>query len=453
VLLAITLVVGISIATLWGYLQINFSDLMQKQIDTFAHTITHQAASSASEMLMADDYLALSSMLENTVRTSKNIISISVQNDENRTVALALGNKENETDNSSANSSNRSDYKTDIIFHEIKAGTIQLSIDNSAISDSLTQTLRALGIILLGIILLAIGSSILIAKRLTKSLKELQLTTQQVADGNLSPILPDIKNNEVGDLVKSFEHMLQGLRDKESIEKNFNSFLSKDIAKDILSDLDQPKKPLKHVTGSVLFVDIVGFTQLSEIETPERIANALNQYYSLLHQVSKIYWGSVDNFIGDGAMLTFGVHVDDPKHTINAICAAKIFIRLSKALNKHRANNNLPELDFRLGMHCGDMLAGAIGDQERMQFTISGDTVNVAARLCDLASPNKLLISESVYSHPACHSFLITEAGESFSVKGKTHPINCFNVIKLVPQFNRILMQQENELIAMQQYV
>lgn len=456
VLLAIILVVGISIATLWGYLQINFSDLMQKQIDTFAHTITHQAASSASEMLMADDYLALSSMLENTVRTSKNIISISIQDDEDRTIALALGNKENEIDNIKANgsnTSNRSDYKADIIFHKIKAGTIQLSIDNSAISDSLTQTLRALGIILVGIILLAIASSILIAKRLTQSLKELQLTTQQVADGNLSPILPDIKNNEVGDLIKSFEKMLQGLRDKESIEKNFNSFISKDIAKDILSDLSQPKKPLKHVTGSVLFVDIVGFTQLSETESPERIADALNQYYSLLHQVSKIYWGSVDNFIGDGAMLTFGVHVDDPKHSINAICAAKIFIRLSKALNKHRTNNKLPELNFRLGMHCGDMLAGAIGDQERMQFTISGDTVNVAARLCDLASPNKLLISESVYQHPACHSLLITEASKSFSVKGKTHPINCFNVIKLVPQFNRILMQQENELIAMQQYV
>jgi adenylate cyclase len=454
VLLAITLVLCISIATIWGYLQLNFSDLMQKQIDTFANTITHQASSSASELLMADDYLALSSMLENTVHNSNNILSISIQDDEDTTVALALGSRTSEmTSISALKKNNRSDYKADILFHDVKAGTIQLSIDNSAISDSLTQTLRALGIILVGIILLAIGSSILIAKRLTQSLKELQLTTQQVADGNLSPVLPSVKNNEVGDLVKSFEQMLQGLRDKESIEKNFNSFISKDIAKDILSDLNQPKKPLKHVTGSVLFVDIVGFTQLSETESPEHIADALNQYYSLLHQVSKIYWGSVDNFIGDGAMLTFGVHVDDPKHSINAICAATIFIRLSKALNTHRTKNNLPELNFRLGMHCGDMLAGAIGDQERMQFTISGDTVNVAARLCDLASPNKLLISESVYLHSACHSLLITEASESFSVKGKTHPINCFHVIKLVPQFNRILMQQENELITMQQYV
>ena len=152
-------------------------------------------------------------------------------------------------------------------------------------------------------------------------------------------------------------------------------------------------------------------------------------------------------------MLTFGVHVDDAKHTINAICAAQLFIRLSKALNQQRIENDLPALGFRLGLHCGDMLAGAIGDKERMQFTISGDSVNVAARLCDLASPNKLMISESVYNHPACHSLLVTESIESFSIKGKVQPINCANVIGLAPRFNRLLIQQENELKVMQEYV
>lgn len=441
---------------------------MQNQTDTFANTITQQAANSAAEMLMADDYMALSAMLENLVRTSDNILSISVQDDANNTVALALGAVLIPTnvpvlgptlelpaalENQVSIVSSSSDYQANILFHEVKAGSIQLSLDNSAISASLKKTLRALGIILIGIVLLAIGSSILIAKKLTQSLKQLQTTTRQVAKGNLYPTLPNVKNNEVGDLIKSFEHMLQGLRDKESIEHKFSSFISKDIAKDILSDLNQHKKPLKSVTGSVLFVDIVGFTQLSENQSPSKIADILNQYYSLLHQVSKIYWGSVDNYIGDGAMLTFGVHVDDPKHTINAICAAQLFIRLSKALNQQRFKNQLPELDFRLGLHCGDMLAGAIGDKERMQFTISGDSVNVAARLCDLASPNKLIISESVYGHPACQSLLITEPSENFSVKGKAQPINCVNVVDLAPRFNRLLMQQENELKVMLEYV
>jgi adenylate cyclase len=471
-LLAMTLVLCLSIGLLWGYLQLNFNDLMQKQIDTFANTITQQAANSAAEMLMADDHMALSSMLENRVRTSDNILSISIQDEANNTVALAFGsalgsaiepsvvsemlspvNGGSFRESGSIRENDSSNYQADIIFHDIKAGSIQLSLDNSAISDSDTKTLRALGMILIGIVLLVIGSSILIAKKLTRSLKQLKITTQQVAAGNLYPSLPNIENNEVGDLIKSFESMLQGLRDKESIEQKFSSFISKDIAKDILSDLNEHKKPLKNVNGSVLFVDIVGFTQLSETESPQNIADILNQYYSLLHQVSKIYWGSVDNYIGDGAMLTFGVHVNDPKHSINAISAAQLFIRLSKALNHQRLNNNLPELHFRLGLHCGDMLAGAIGDQERMQFTISGDAVNVASRLCDLASPNKLMISDSVYQHPACYSLLVTEPSESFRLKGKTLPFICYSVIGLAPQFNRLLMEQENELKTRQEYV
>lgn len=453
-LLAMTLVLCFSIGTLWAYLQLNFNELLQQQVDTFANTITRQTANSAAEMLMAEDYLALSSMLENMVHSSDNIHSVSIQDDMGKTVALAVRKLEKSAEplEVEATSLNNA-YQADIYFHDLKAGFIQLSLDNSVISDSLTKALRALGLILIGIIFLAIISSIVIAKKLTKSLKQLQITTKQVAKGNLSPKLPKVNNNEVGDLVKGFEHMLQGLRDKESIEKNFHSFISKDIAKDILSDLDQPKKPLKHVNGSVLFVDIVGFTQLSEKQSPQDIAAALNQYYSLIHQASKIYRGSVDNFIGDGAMITFGVHVDDPKHSINAICAAKLFIRLSAALNQHRKNNQQVELNFRLGLHCGDMLAGAIGDQERMQFTITGDTVNVAARLCDLAAPNKLMISESIFLHPACHSLLITEDSETRSVKGKLEPINCFNVIGLSPLLNRLLKQQENELIAMQKYV
>ena len=444
-LLAMTLVLCLASAVLWGYLKVNFQQLVQKQTDTFAHTITQQSANSAAEMLMADDHLALSAMLENLVQSSENIHSISIIDDKKVIVARATRKQLDPIISSKA-------YQATILFHGITAGVIQLKIDNSAIRDSLAKTQNTLTFIIIGIGFLAILSSIFIARKLTLPLKQLQGITQLVAKGDLNPTLPPIKNNEVGDLIKSFKQMLQGLRDKESIEGKFKAYFSKDIAKDILSDLKEIKKPLKSVTGSVLFVDIVGFTQLSETQSPQQIAHILNEYYSLLHQVSKIYWGSVDNYIGDGAMLTFGVHVNDPKHPINAICAAQVFIRLSKSLNQNRLKENLPLLEFRLGLHCGEMLAGAIGNNERMQFTITGDTVNLAARLCDLAVPDKLLISEKIYLHPSCDSLLVTENSQSVQIKGKKTPINCYSIIGVAPQFNRLLMQQESELKAMQEY-
>ena len=436
-------VMVIATGSLWLFLQFNLDELLKKQTDTFAHTITQQAANSSAELLMADDTFTLSSMLDNLVRTSINIHSIHVYDDKQKVVAKASRNTQSKFTLS---------YGSDIIFHNVKAGYIHLSIDNSAIRNSLINSQKILGIVCAVVGLLAFIFTILIARKLTNPLKELQTITQTVASGNLNPDMPKAGNDEVGDLINSFKNMLQGLRDKKSIEYKFNSYLSKDIAKDILSDLDQHKRPLKTVNGSVLFVDIVGFTQLSESENPQIIADILDQYYSLLHQISKLYWGSVDNYIGDGAMLTFGVHVNDPKHSIHAICAAQVFIRLTKDMNLHRQQAGLPTLEFRLGLHCGEMLAGTIGSKERMQFTISGDTVNLAARLCDLAKADSLLISSSIYDHPACQDLLISDTGQSFTIKGKTDPITAFHVTALAAKFNRILMQQEHELRAMQKY-
>ncbi len=439
-LLAMSLLLCLTTLSLWSYLQFDLNRLLQEQTDTFAHTISQQAADSAAEMVMADDQLALASMLDSLVSKTQNIHSIAVYDHEQRLLAQAQGNNNSEQVRS---------YQADILFHHLLAGNITLSLDISAISDSLISTQKALGFICLGIGLLALMLAIIMARKLTSPLKHLQEVVQVVAQGKLNPTLPNSNNDEVGDLIHSFNHMLQGLRDKESIENKFSSYISKDIAKDILSDLHISKKPLREVSGSVLFVDIVGFTQLCENQSPQHIADILNQYYFLLHQAAKMYRGSVDSYIGDGAMLTFGVHKEDKKHCINAICGAQIFLRLCDLMNDQRKLKQLAPLQFRLGLHCGSMLAGTIGSSERMQFTISGDTVNLAARLCDLAEPGKLLISNDVYLHPSTQQLIVTEPAHSLNVKGKARAIKCFYISRLAPKFNRLLMQQEAELKAM----
>ena len=346
------------------------ADLMLKDL-----RLSQQAADSAAEMVMASDKLALASMLDNLVSKNKSIKEMRVFDDKHQLLA------QSPQDAPELEPLKLNHYQTPITFHDVQAGSISLVLDNSPIRNSLIQTRKVLGIIVFSIGILALIISAWLATNLSAPLKRLQKVASEVADGNLKPDLPNIKNDEVGDLVLSFSNMLQGLRDKESIEHKFSSYISKDIAKGILDNLHTNKTPLRNVSGSVLFVDIVGFTQLTERSKPSEITDILNHYYFLLHQAAKMYRGTVDNYIGDGAMLTFGVHKEDQKHSINAICAAQIFIRLSKALNLHRLKNDLPELNFRLGLHCGDMLAGAIGDKERMQFTISGDTVNVAAAM------------------------------------------------------------------------
>jgi adenylate cyclase len=441
---AMALLVLMTTGTLWLYLSINLTTLLLKQTDTFAQTITKQVASSLAEMVMADDQLAISIMLENLVIGSENIKHISIFNEKDKLLAEAQ---------TSIDDAELSFYQTPILFRDVKAGSVTLTLDNSIITRSLVKARNTVGLIAIVFGFIALILSVIMARSLTAPLNRLQKIAISVSEGELNPTLPFAKNDEVGDLIDSFTKMLQGLRDKESIENKFSSYISKDIALDILSNLNSPIKPLRSVSGSVLFVDIVGFTQLSDLESPLHIANILNDYYFLLHQAAKVYRGTVDNYIGDGAMLTFGIHKEDNKHCINAICAAQIFIRLSKLLNTKRLTQNLPPIKFRLGLHCGSLLAGTIGSAERMQSTISGDTVNLASRFCERSKPGTLLISEAVYHHPSTKNMIKTGDKIPLIIKGKSEHINGYWVESLAPKFNRLLKQQEIEIKAMRNYV
>jgi adenylate cyclase len=446
IMAAMAFLVILTTGTLWLYLSVNLNSLLKNQSDTFAQTIIQQAANSSAEMVMADDQLALATMLDNLVSSTSNIQHIAIYNDNNDLLAEALTN-------SPSKKIEITHYQTPIIFQDVQAGLLTLTLDNSDITESLIKTRNTVGLITSIIGLITLLLSVFMSSSLTAPLHRLQKVAVKVSKGELNPSLPPYKNDEVGDLVLSFKKMLQGLRDKESIENKFSSYISKDIAKDILSNINSPTKPLRPTNGSVLFIDIVGFTQLCEKETPNHVADILNNYYFLLHQAAKMYRGTVDNYIGDGAMLTFGIHKDDNKHCINAICTAEIFIRLTDLMNSQRHEQNMSPLEFRLGLHCGDLLAGTIGSSERMQSTISGDTVNLASRMCEQSTPGSLLISESVYKNPVTKGLIITGDKMPMIIKGKTGYINCYQVTGLAPKFNRLLMQQEAEMEAMQSYV
>lgn len=444
ILLAIVTTLAISTGIIWSYLDNNLKSLLQQQTDTFAHTITQQAANSAAEMVMASDKLALNAMLDTLVASKSSIEMMAIYDDKNTLLA------QSSTLVHSSNKAQLQRYATPIIFQDVQAGKLELLVDNSAITDALLQTRKVLGIIVLTMSMLALAMATWLATNLSAPLKRLQQAANEVSKGHLSPDLPETRNDEVGDLVISMDKMLQGLRDKESIEHKFSSYISKDIASGILANLHSNRTPLRNVYGSVLFIDIVGFTKFCEQVAPQEVADTLNHYYFILHQAAKMYRGTVDNFIGDGAMLTFGVHKEDSKHSINAICSSQIFLRLADIMNTQRQEKGLGKLQFRLGLHCGDMLAGTIGSTERMQLTITGDTVNVAARMCEQADKNKVLISDNVLQHSATKGLVLTENPIQLMIKGKAQALNGHHVIGLAPKFNRLLMQQKSEMEAMQ---
>ncbi len=153
------------------------------------------------------------------------------------------------------------------------------------------------------------------------------------------------------------------------------------------------------VTGSVLFCDVVGFTELAESRDPGEVGALLNDYFGYLALAAESCGGTVDKFIGDAIMIVFGVPGEDPHHALHAMTCGMLIQQLTGRINGLRRARGLDAVMLRVGVSSGPMLAGNLGSTERMQYTVVGDTVNVAARLCSMAAPGGVLVTDATMAY------------------------------------------------------
>jgi adenylate cyclase len=161
------------------------------------------------------------------------------------------------------------------------------------------------------------------------------------------------------------------------------------------------------ITGTIIFVDIRGFTKLSEkAGGPSEVVDMLNDYFERVfpyHPNSQLvkcvfkYDGVVDKYIGDALMAVFGTLEDEKEAEFRAVGAALEFITAIAEMNEERARARLPKITIGVGVNTGELVAGFIGCSKRLEYTCIGDTVNTSSRICDVAEPNQVLISETTY--------------------------------------------------------
>ena len=187
---------------------------------------------------------------------------------------------------------------------------------------------------------------------------------------------------------------------------------------------------------SLLFIDIVVFTQLSEKLKPQEIVLLLNTYYTLVQRVANQYGGIVDKYMGDGAMIVFGAPVPDPYHAFKATCSGLTFVELAHELNQCLPHiKRLNQIQVRLGLHTGMVLAGTIGGHERVQYTVIGDNVNIASRICDQGIPGKLVISQKSYEAMDGKQRLNIDEALTWEIRGKKEKIKVVVVNQLNEQY------------------
>ena len=180
----------------------------------------------------------------------------------------------------------------------------------------------------------------------------------------------------------------------------------------------------KHI--AVLFVDIRGFTTISEKLEPEQVVDILNDYLTQVGYAISSWGGTLDKFIGDAAMALFNAPDDQEDYIFHAICAADDIRIAAKSIAQKYKKLYQIDVAVGIGINCGDAIVGNIGSLSRMDYTAIGDTVNTASRLEAKAAPGQILVSESVIT--GLDDRLSTSYIGELTLKGKEHTVKTYQI-------------------------
>lgn len=229
----------------------------------------------------------------------------------------------------------------------------------------------------------------------------------------------------VGDL--AWKYFVEG-REKRQVKKLFSRYVSKDVYDQLVANpsLAALGGARRHMT--VLFSDIRGFTTMSEKGTPEDVVSQLNELFTRMVRVVFDNRGTVDKFVGDMIMALYGAPLDDEEHAEHAVQTALAMITTLQQMNREWAAAGRPQLDIGIGVNTGDMIAGNVGSESIMSYTVIGDAVNLGARLESLNKEygTRIIISDATRERLKGR-YDIHPLGDVV-VKGKSQPVAIFEV-------------------------
>jgi adenylate cyclase len=227
----------------------------------------------------------------------------------------------------------------------------------------------------------------------------------------------------------AYQYFVEG-REKRKMKKLFGQYVSKDVYQQLVADPTRARLGGARREMTVLFSDIRGFTSVSEKGRPEDIVQTLNEYFTRMVEIVFRHRGTLDKFVGDMVMALFNAPLDDPDHADHAVAAALEMIDELTRLNEQWAAQGRPVLDIGIGINTGPMIAGNIGSEQIMSYTVIGDAVNLGSRLESLNKNygTRIIISEATRKSLTGH-YEFRPLGDVV-VKGKTQPVAIFEVVR-----------------------
>lgn len=308
-------------------------------------------------------------------------------------------------------------------------GKVSVGLETERI-ESATNTMQLILIfIAIAGLFFGILGAMILSNYLTIPIKELVKGVQAIARSNFEQRIVRRSNDEIGDLTFAFNNMAKSLKEKEQIKDAFRRYVSHQVAEEIFKD---PSKYIETLKGTrrrvtILFADIRNFTPLAERLPAERVVVLLNEALTIMTEIVFKHGGTIDKFIGDCIMAVFGaplIHADDINR---AIIVAVEIQKAIKDINKKRLESSGEKIQIGIGINVGEAVVGNIGAKDRLDYTVIGDSVNLASRLEKIAKGGEIIVSEPVFEEASARYKYV--GPKLVKVKGKEKPVKYYNVV------------------------
>lgn len=301
---------------------------------------------------------------------------------------------------------------------------------------SLSEMRRSIYTALALAALVALVVGLLGARQLTRPIRELVTATKALAERTFRGVSERVtrRADELGTLGRAFDTMAATLEAKErevvaqtQVRAALSRYLSPDVVELVVSNPEQLRLGGERREVTIFFADVVGFTKLSESQPPEIIVALLNELFTFATEIIQRRGGIIDKFIGDCIMAVWGSPQSHPDDALRAVQAAEDLRRWLDVGNRRwRARWGI-EIQLAIGVHTGPAVAGNVGSEKRMEYTVIGDTVNVAARIESMAQPGQILVSESTRERIGESGMDLVPAGER-KLHGRTAATRIYEV-------------------------
>ncbi len=293
---------------------------------------------------------------------------------------------------------------------------IQRSYDEN--NEAVIQFQELLVRFYLGVLVVSLLSVLYLARSITNPVSKLAHIVRRIEQGDYAQTVEINSKDEIGELADSVNSMAKGLAEKEKVRDLLGKVVSHQIAEELLNN--PVELGGEERTATILFSDIQGFTSYSEGKSPKEVLEALNEVLSRISDIIEANQGVVDKFNGDAVMALFGVPIKGQRDTSNAIEAA---LAIELALKEADGR-----LNARIGINTGLVVAGNLGSNNRLNYSVIGDTVNLSARLEGLTRLYNVNTIVSDYSKNAAPEFEYQELDE-VCVAGKSQSVRIFELI------------------------